>query len=296
MRRNAREQLLREVEEEHVRGVPEVEKLEVVLPALDAEVDQVVVVLQQVVAVRLAERVGHHRHVLHVGQARNLQRLELADGGLHLHLPLRLECVPVLVVVAGALHEMRHPAADLLGILDRHRRNVDVSIDQVKWFRLRTDAKSLENKNVTTKQGDLASDNSAKATVSDFSAGPQPFSVIPTDDRLYGEFRSRIDDKAIMNKLQNKNIYEIKLSNKGGLVMPVIIQWIYKDGTKEIERIPAEIWRINEVTVTKVFVKEKEVVSIVLDPLKETSDVGLSDNVFPRIKVESKFDQFKSKN
>ncbi len=174
--------------------------------------------------------------------------------------------------------------------------NVDQSIDQVKWYRMRTNEKNVENKNVTTKQGDLTSGNSEKATLTDFSAGPQPFSVIPTDDRLYGEFRSRIDDKAVINKLQNKNIYEVKLSNKGGLVMPVIIQWTYKDGTKEIERIPAEIWRTNETTVTKVFVKEKEVVNIVLDPLKETSDVGVADNVFPRTNELSKFDQFKSKN
>jgi hypothetical protein len=171
--------------------------------------------------------------------------------------------------------------------------NVDLSIDQVKWYRMRTDAKTVENKNVTAKKGDLASGTSA---VTDFSAGPLPFSVIATDERLYGEFRSRIDDKAVINKLQDKNIYEVKFSNKGGLVMPVVIQWTYKDGTKEIEKIPAEIWRINETTVTKVFVKEKEVVNIVLDPLKETTDVGTADNVFPRTNEPSKFDQFKSKN
>jgi hypothetical protein len=168
--------------------------------------------------------------------------------------------------------------------------NVDQSIDQVKWYRMRTNEKSIENKNVTARQGDLA-----KASPADFNSGPLPFSVIATDDRLYGEFRSRIDDKSVINKLQNKNIYEVKLSNKGGLIMPIIIQWTYKDGTKEIERIPAEIWRSNESTVTKVFVKDKEVSSIVLDPLKETSDISAEDNVFPRTTEASKFDQFKSK-
>src|SRR5688572_14982774 len=97
-------------------------------------------------------------------------------------------------------------------------------------------------------------------------------------------------------KYSNKNMYELSFSNKGGLVMPIIIEWTYKDGTTEVERIPAEIWRINETSVTKVFVKEKEVVSLVLDPLKETTDVGASDNVFPRKSEPSKFDQFKSKN
>jgi hypothetical protein len=174
--------------------------------------------------------------------------------------------------------------------------NVDQSIDQVKWYRMRTDEKNIENKNVSAKKGDLNSGSGAKSQFSDFSSGPQPFSVISTDERLYGEFRSRIDDKAVITKLQNKNIYEVTLSNKGGLVMPIIIEWTYKDGSKEIEKIPAEIWRTNESIVTKVFVKEKEVANIVLDPLKQTTDVGLEDNVFPRTNEPSKFDKFKSKN
>ena len=129
LRRDAGEELLHEVEEEHVGRIAEVQELEVVLPALDAQIDQVVVVLQQVVAMRFTERIGHHRQVLHVGQARDLQRLELADGGFHLHLPLGFERVPVLVVVAGALHEVRHAAADLGAVLHWHRRDVDVAVD-----------------------------------------------------------------------------------------------------------------------------------------------------------------------
>jgi len=78
--------------------------------------------------------------------------------------------------------------------------------------------------------------------------------------------------------------------------MPVVIEWTFKDGTKETDRIPAEIWRTNETTATKVFVKEKEVVSIVLDPQKETADVSLDDNVFPRTNAPSQFDTFKKKN
>jgi hypothetical protein len=172
----------------------------------------------------------------------------------------------------------------------------DQSIDQVKWYRVKTDEKNVENKSVTAKKGDLTSGTTDKKEFMDFSNGPQPFHVIPTDDRLYGEFRSRVDEKSIINKLQNKNIYEVKLSNKGGLVMPIIIEWVYKDGSKEVEKIPAEIWRSNESTITKVFVKEKEVVSIVLDPLQETTDVNAADNVFPRTNEPTKFDQFKTKN
>jgi hypothetical protein len=102
-----------------------------------------------------------------------------------------------------------------------------------------------------------------------------------------------VDDKAIRGKLEGKNIYEITLKNKGGLVMPVIIEWTYKDGSKEIERIPAEIWRMNESEVKKVFVKEKEVMSVVIDPNQETADSEIGNNVFPKKPAESKFDQLK---
>ena len=75
--------------------------------------------------------------------------------------------------------------------------------------------------------------------------------------------------------------------------MPVIIEWTYKDGTKELERIPAEIWRVNEQKISKVFVKEKEVTKVVLDPNLETSDISTNDNVFPRVQGPSKIDQLK---
>ncbi len=173
--------------------------------------------------------------------------------------------------------------------------NVDMSLDQVKWYKLRTEKTNLEGKEKTVAKGDLASAKDGDKVPEDFSNGPSYFSVIPTDARFYGEFQNKIDDKAVLTKLDNKNFYEITLSNKGGLVMPVIIEWTYKDGTKETERIPAEIWRVNESKVTKVFAKEKEVASVAVDPLKETSDITTDDNVFPRVAQPSKFDELKKK-
>jgi hypothetical protein len=171
--------------------------------------------------------------------------------------------------------------------------NCDQSIDQVKWFKMRKEEQGFEKKNVKVKKGDLMASNSENQ-YQDFTRGPEPFSLIPTDPRLNGEFRSIVDDKGIMQKLENKNLYEVTLSNKGGLVMPVIIQWTYADGTKEIEKIPAEIWRTNEKKVNKVFIKDKEVVNVVLDPNRELTDVNLQDNIFPKPSgTPSKFDSFK---
>ncbi len=170
--------------------------------------------------------------------------------------------------------------------------HVDVSVDQVRWLKLREDNQNLESKSKRVTTGDLASGNSGNAS-KDFSNGPEPFSLIETDGRLYGEFLSRIDDKAVINKMKGKNFYEVTLSNKGGLVMPVIIQWSYKDGTKEIEHLPAEIWRTNEQRITKVFVKDKEVSSIIIDPLEETADIDTHNNMFPKVEQPSRFDQFR---
>ena len=76
--------------------------------------------------------------------------------------------------------------------------------------------------------------------------------------------------------------------------MPLIIRISYIDETSEIIRIPAEIWRRNESEVTKLFVKDKEVDSVLFDPFKELADVDMENNVFPnKNKRDSRFDKFK---
>src|SRR5260370_22362700 len=169
-----------------------------------------------------------------------------------------------------------------------------MSVDKVKRFKLRTEKTNVEGKEKTVASGDLASKDGDKKA-EDISNGPTLITVLPTNDRFYGEFQNKVDDKAIVSKLENKNIYEITLSNKGGLVMPVIIEWTYKDGTKETDRIPAEIWRINETKVTKVFAKKKQVVRVTVEPQKETSDLSTADNVFPRPAQPSKFYELQKK-
>ena len=96
-------------------------------------------------------------------------------------------------------------------------------------------------------------------------------------------------------KYENKNVYELTFSNKGGLVMPIIVEWTFKDGTKEVDRIPAQVWRLNEKKVVKTFVKDKEVASIKLDPMRETADIDESNNSWGTIAEPTKFQMFKAK-
>jgi hypothetical protein len=102
-------------------------------------------------------------------------------------------------------------------------------------------------------------------------------------------------DAAEKQKYASKNFYEITFSNKGGLVMPIIIEWTFKDGTKEIDRIPAQVWRLNENKVVKTFMKDKEVASILLDPMKETADIDESNNKWGDISAPNRFQVFKQK-
>lgn len=171
---------------------------------------------------------------------------------------------------------------------------VDVAVDEVKWFKIRAEATDIEGKGKKVQQGDL---NAAggKGKNADFNDGPQELTLTATDGQWYGEFLSRIDETGVRRGLEGKNLYEVKLKNAGGLVTPVVIEWNYKDGSKEIEQLPAEIWRLNEQEITKVFVKDKEVASMVIDPDRATADVDVDNNVFPKREIDSKFDQFKKK-
>ncbi|WP_339881534.1 M1 family metallopeptidase [Polaribacter vadi] len=93
---------------------------------------------------------------------------------------------------------------------------------------------------------------------------------------------------------QNKYHYEITYEKPGGLVMPIIVEFTYKDGSKEKKTYPAQIWRYTDDEVTKVFSSTKQIASIMIDPDLETADVDTSNNSFPR-QDASKFDQFKEK-
>jgi len=88
--------------------------------------------------------------------------------------------------------------------------------------------------------------------------------------------------------------YEITFNKPGGLVMPIIVEFTYKDGTKERKTYPAQIWRLNDQEVTKVFSSSKEIENIAIDPDLETADVDTTNNNWPKDKTD-KFDQFKNK-
>ena len=96
-------------------------------------------------------------------------------------------------------------------------------------------------------------------------------------------------------KYANVHLYEVSFLNKGGLVMPIIVEFTFEDGTKEVTKYAAQIWRKNENKLTKVFLTNKKAVSIKLDPMRETADINESNNSWPNVSEPSKFTMFKAK-
>lgn len=115
-------------------------------------------------------------------------------------------------------------------------------------------------------------------------------SVQTVTTHLYEETLTK---KEKQEKYGSKNYYQLKCTNKGGLVMPVFIEWTFEDGSTEVERVPVEIWRKDEQSFTKVFVKDKKVSSIRLDPYRQTADVDESNNTAPVPQTPTLFKVYK---
>ncbi len=171
--------------------------------------------------------------------------------------------------------------------------NVDVSVEKVKWFKMKNVDEPFENK-ANVEEKEITGNKKIASDQPQYSIPfkPTEFNFSETNRNQYREFRNSVNDEAIKLANSDRNFYELTFKNTGGLVTPLIIEWTYEDNTKEIQRIPAEIWRFNEKEVTKVFIKDKVVKNIKLDPFKETADVNLEDNNFPRVQIKSDFDRF----
>jgi hypothetical protein len=167
--------------------------------------------------------------------------------------------------------------------------NVEVEVSDVKWFKIKGEGKQIE-KTVTAAAGTLGTEQTDD---NPFYGQPQEINL--TDSRVRGEYRSDIPNEEIKTRLAGKNLYQVTFKNEGGLVTPLLIEWTYKDGTKELEKIPAEIWRYSEKEVNHIFAKDKEVASMTFDPNKALADVNVENNVFPRQNTKSGFDKAKEK-
>lgn len=187
---------------------------------------------------------------------------------------------------------------------------VDVSLDTVKVYTITRgqkvpvkmdtvftpDFKLQDLDNITAlrnKQSGIKPLIEADTTLRDFYYHYKPSQKMIKEVKNSNENLEEMPDSSFA-KFNGRYVYELKFTNKGGLVSPLIIQFNYDDGTTEIERIGAYIWRKNEKEITKTFMKGK-VTSIVLDPYKETADINEKNNTWNIKSEPGRFEMFKSK-
>jgi hypothetical protein len=177
-----------------------------------------------------------------------------------------------------------------LFVLDTENPNVEKEVDRQKKLNQPKDISLMrdrEEKVPTWVEMDPAS--------RDFYYFYDPYKVTKSDVKNYEEFQKSLneDEKKLLAK--KRYYYQLTVENVGGLIMPLIFEFTLEDGSKKQFKIPAEIWKMSEPTVTKVFVLDQPAKDIALDPLLETADVELNNNYWPAKVVPTRFDLFKEK-
>ena len=117
----------------------------------------------------------------------------------------------------------------------------------------------------------------------------KPFKI--TDYIALNEYVTKQFTAEERAKLNEPNyFYQVTFDKPGGLVMPIIVELTYEDGTTEVQKFPAQIWRMNDKEVSRTFATKKQITKITIDPKLETADVDLTNNVWPKVETKSKFD------
>jgi aminopeptidase N len=127
----------------------------------------------------------------------------------------------------------------------------------------------------------------------DFYNTYDPLKVTENDKDKFKKYDESLTEEERKTLNANLNYYVLDFENVGGLVMPIILEMEYADGSKEMMRIPAEIWRKNNEKVSKLIITKKKVKQFSVDPLQETADINMNNNYYPAKEIESQFQLFK---
>lgn len=161
-------------------------------------------------------------------------------------------------------------------------------LDEAERATARKNISSLRNETQISKTY-----NEIDTTLNDFYTKWDKYALDENQLKEYEKSIAGLTEKEIEALNSTKTYYEIEFEKLGGLVMPIIYELQYEDGTSEVIRIPAEIWRKGEKKITKVHASDKKIIRIVLDPFLETADIDTENNYFPKEEQFSKFEIFK---
>ncbi|MDA9312279.1 M1 family metallopeptidase [Vicingaceae bacterium] len=185
----------------------------------------------------------------------------------------------------------------------------DIALNDVKWMQISdknpVNQKAFDKKNADNREdfvSDIRNKVNAKNTVveldpstKDFYNSFDKYKLTNLDKSDYKKYIDKLTAEEKKMLAMRNNFYELNFQLIGGLVMPIILEFTFTDGTTQKEYIPAEIWKMGNQTAKKVFWFEKEVKSINLDPNLETADVDRSNNYWPAQVVPSRFELYQRK-
>ena len=187
--------------------------------------------------------------------------------------------------------------------------HVDISLEKVTVFRLNSmnpdveaERKQLSDQQNRENISIIRNKTAVEKTQTeifpellDFYNLKDPYQVQDIDRAEAAEMIAKVtpEQKALLDK--EMYFYEIHFKNIGGLVMPLIVEFTFADGTTEVQRIPAEIWRLDSKNVSRIFITEKQATKIVLDPFLETADTDVTNNYWQHLAPPTRHDLFKQK-
>ncbi|MGB0521545.1 MAG: M1 family metallopeptidase [Flammeovirgaceae bacterium] len=183
--------------------------------------------------------------------------------------------------------------------------NVDISLEGVTFYEIDTKNPDVEKPKLMairdakpayiadTRNKDMKKVVEENKNLADFYNSYDPLAVTKTDRERYQKYVESLGEEEKELIKSGTYFYELELKNIGGLIMPVIVELEYEDGSKEIKRFPAEIWRMNNEHIFKIIHTTKKVKQFTLDPLLETADTDVENNYFPPKPVESRFEIYK---
>jgi len=190
--------------------------------------------------------------------------------------------------------------------------HVDISLDRVYKLRLDTEDPDIDFQrlrqheshkpeliSVTRNRQEGESWVERNPKVKDFYDEHDKFTVTNKERNKHQSYLKNLEPaerRALARAIkEDKHYYMLEFSNLGGLVMPILLELNYKDGSKQDMHIPAEIWRRNPKALSKLIVSDKELASLVIDPHRETADVDVENNHYPRQITPSRIKSYKSK-
>lgn len=190
--------------------------------------------------------------------------------------------------------------------------HVDISLDRIWKLRLDTEDPDIDFDRRRQEEAAKPIHPSARANsaegrrtwvelnpgMRDFYDENDEYTVTNKERNEYRQFLADLEDwerVALQRAVEeDSHYYVLEFSNLGGLVMPILLELQFADGSSERYDIPAEIWRRNHQQVKKLLVLDKELSSVVVDPHWETADADVENNHYPRRIVPSRIEVYKA--